>query len=95
MDHFENSIRERAYALWERDGRTMGQDEHYWSLAEQELRSGADAMVAASRKPRAKAAPKAPSEVVAEVLAKAPSKAAEAVKAAPRRRRAADTSARA
>ncbi|MFE1602465.1 DUF2934 domain-containing protein [Methylobacterium sp. ID0610] len=80
MDHCEHNIRERAYILWERDGRAMGRDEHYWTLAEQELRAAAPAVEEAPRtvaKPRAKAAPKPPS------------KAAAAVKAAPRRRRAA------
>ncbi|MFH6784327.1 MULTISPECIES: DUF2934 domain-containing protein [Methylobacterium] len=37
MDHVETSIRERAYALWERDGRAPGRAEHYWHLAEREL----------------------------------------------------------
>ncbi|ACA20628.1 conserved hypothetical protein [Methylobacterium sp. 4-46] len=82
MDHVENRIRERAYALWERDGRAMGRDAYYWDLAERELREAAPA--APARTPRAKAAPKVPG--------KAPSKAASAVKAAPRRRRAAGES---
>ena len=46
MDHIETRIRERAYALWERDGRLDGRDAHYWTLAEQELR-GASAAPAA------------------------------------------------
>ncbi|ACL61869.1 DUF2934 domain-containing protein [Methylobacterium nodulans] len=76
MDHFEHSIRERAYALWERDGCALGRDEYYWTLAEQELRQAAPAAEPAPvRTPRAKAP------------AKASSKAAAAAKAAPRRRR--------
>ncbi len=47
MDHIETSIRERAYALWERDGRRHGRDAHYWALAEQELRGASEAPVAA------------------------------------------------
>ncbi len=47
MDHIETSIRERAYALWERDGRRHGRDAHYWALAEQELRGTSEAPVAA------------------------------------------------
>ena len=48
MDHFETSIRERAYALWERDGRAPGRDEHYWFLAQQELRAAPPATAARS-----------------------------------------------
>lgn len=47
MDHIETSIRERAYALWERDGRRHGRDAHYWALAEQELRGTSEAPVVA------------------------------------------------
>ncbi len=47
MDHIETSIRERAYALWERDGRRHGRDAHYWALAEQELRGTSEVPVAA------------------------------------------------
>ncbi|BAQ48190.1 DUF2934 domain-containing protein [Methylobacterium aquaticum] len=43
MDHIETRIRERAYALWERDGRLDGRDAHYWTLAEQELRGASAA----------------------------------------------------
>ncbi|AWN52484.1 DUF2934 domain-containing protein [Methylobacterium sp. 17Sr1-1] len=95
MDHFETSIRERAYALWERDGRAPGRDEHYWRLAEQELtrpaappaEAPAAETVAAKpvRKPAARkpaAAKSAAAKVVAEV-------AEAAAKPAPRRRRAA------
>ncbi|WP_407525520.1 DUF2934 domain-containing protein [Methylobacterium oryzisoli] len=89
MDHFEHSVRERAYALWEQDGRTMGRDEHYWRLAEQELRQGAIVAEPVTVRPKAarattKSAAKAPVKAAAQVAAKA----AEAVKAAPKRRRA-------
>ena len=33
----EESIRERAYYLWEADGRPEGLDEHYWHLASSQL----------------------------------------------------------
>jgi hypothetical protein len=29
----DDAIRQRAYYLWESDGRPAGRDEHYWSLA--------------------------------------------------------------
>jgi hypothetical protein len=37
VDHSEHSVRERAYALWERDGCIPGRNEHYWNMAEREL----------------------------------------------------------
>ncbi|MDR5806472.1 DUF2934 domain-containing protein [Caballeronia sp. LZ001] len=33
----EEEVRERAYRLWEADGRCEGRDEHYWNLAIQLL----------------------------------------------------------
>lgn len=30
-------IRQRAYELWERDGRPEGRDQHHWTEAEQEI----------------------------------------------------------
>jgi hypothetical protein len=33
----EQAIRERAYALWEADGRPEGRDLDYWRKAEQEF----------------------------------------------------------
>ncbi|MGE7417406.1 DUF2934 domain-containing protein [Methylobacterium tarhaniae] len=91
MDHFETSIRERAYALWERDGRAPGRDEHYWLLAERELRTVTEAPAGAEdilakpvRKPAARkpATKSAAAKTVAEV-------AGAVAKPAPRRRRAA------
>jgi hypothetical protein len=96
MDHFETSIRERAYALWERDGRAPGRDEHYWRLAEQELAVQALPAVteapAAAEETTAKLArkPAARKPAAAKTAAKAVAEVAEAVaKPAPRRRRAA------
>jgi hypothetical protein len=33
----ESQIRERAYELWERDGRPEGAEEFYWRLAQEQL----------------------------------------------------------
>lgn len=30
---FEQTVREKAYELWERDGRQNGGEKHYWHLA--------------------------------------------------------------
>ncbi len=35
----ENAIRERAYHLWEADGRPDGRGDHYWHLASEEARN--------------------------------------------------------
>ena len=32
----DDAIRQRAYFLWEKDGRPEGRDEHYWHLAHDE-----------------------------------------------------------
>jgi hypothetical protein len=36
----EDQIRERAYALWELDGRPEGRSEDYWQQARQEFEAG-------------------------------------------------------
>lgn len=33
----ESQIREKAYELWERDGRPEGAEEFYWRLAQEQL----------------------------------------------------------
>jgi hypothetical protein len=38
-DGREDRVRERAYAIWEREGRPEGGAERHWSQAEQELRA--------------------------------------------------------
>jgi len=38
----EDRIRERAYALWEEDGRPEGRSEDYWNRARAELEAEAD-----------------------------------------------------
>ncbi|KMO11410.1 hypothetical protein SQ03_27185 [Methylobacterium platani JCM 14648] len=97
MDHVETSIRERAYALWERDGRAPGRDEHYWLLAERELRTVVEAPAAAEaivaepvRRPAARKPAASKSAAAKSPAAKTVAAMAEAVaKPAPRRRRAA------
>lgn len=38
----DDAIRQRAYYLWEADGRPEGSGEHYWSLAHHEAINGND-----------------------------------------------------
>jgi hypothetical protein len=35
----EKEIKNRAYEIWERNGRPEGKEDEFWQLAEQELRS--------------------------------------------------------
>ena len=42
----EQRVRERAHAVWEREGRPEGEAGRHWSLAEEELRSLGDAAAA-------------------------------------------------
>lgn len=75
----EDAIRQRAYYLWEADGRPDGRGDHYWHLA-------IDEMQRAAAKPAKPAAPKAekPAKVKAEEApkpAKAPRKSAKLVAA--------------
>jgi Protein of unknown function (DUF2934) len=35
----EQEIKNRAYEIWERNGRPKGKEEEFWRLAEQELRN--------------------------------------------------------
>jgi hypothetical protein len=37
MDTRRQQISERAYAIWEREGRPEGQAERYWHMAEAEI----------------------------------------------------------
>ena len=46
----EEAIRERAYALWEQDGRPEGRSLVHWSQAESEI--GAEQPAAAPSKPK-------------------------------------------
>ncbi len=45
------AISNRAYELWEKEGRREGNDQHYWFLAEQELREAAQRDGSANTKP--------------------------------------------
>ncbi len=68
----DDAIRQRAYYLWEADGRPEGRGEHYWHLAHEEATR---ALVAETATRTAKATRgKNPSEIPPEV--KASSKAA-------------------
>ena len=79
----EQRIRERAYELWERDGRAHGRADAHWHAAKLELTSAAPTGAAemievpAKAKSRRKAAPPAEVNPVTQ--------------AAPRRRRAPNT----
>ena len=77
---FEQKIRERAYQIWEQEGRVDGRAEQHWHMARFELTSAAD-MAAAD-------APVAAEPAKKSRRAKAPLAAAPVPAAAPRRRRA-------
>ena len=51
---FEQRVRERAYALWEREGRPFGRDAEHWRVSEEatlaDLRAAAPAKKAAKPK---------------------------------------------
>ena len=40
-DRNEDRIRERAYAIWEEEGRPDGEDLRHWNVAETEMRNEA------------------------------------------------------
>lgn len=52
----EQQVRERAYLIWEREGRPSGRDHEHWTMAEREIRAEEKAPPAESP-PAAKAAP--------------------------------------
>jgi hypothetical protein len=58
----EDAVRQRAYLIWEADGRPFGRDDHYWHLAMSEITTSAGA----TDKPKRAAA----SSVVEEKTAK-------------------------
>lgn len=75
MTDRESRVRERAYALWERDGKPHGRSVDYWLKAERELMpeplsKGPQARKPAARKTVAKANGKAPAAVKAAAKAK-------------------------
>jgi hypothetical protein len=61
----EERIKQRAYELWEADGRPHGQDAHHWARAERELTQGgagrASARAANGRAPNGAAKASRPS----------------------------------
>lgn len=86
----ENSVRERAYYIWEGEGRVFGRAEAHWLQAEAELRRTVPALEAEAvaapvkaAKPRASRAKAvqtpvtAPAKTVAKTVAKIAEKAAE------------------
>lgn len=46
----ENAVRDRAYLMWEADGRPDGRSEHYWGLAYAEATAPKRKRAAASGK---------------------------------------------
>lgn len=72
MELNETLVRERAYMIWEREGRLAGLADQYWLQAQAELAADT-APVAKPVKAKAKAAPKA--------AAKAPARAKKAPRA--------------
>lgn len=73
----EDAIRQRAYFMWEADGRPEGRGDHYWHLAHEEATR---VLIDETTSRTAKATRgKNPSQMPAEVKAKAkPAKKAEA-----------------
>jgi len=70
----EDAIRQRAYFMWEADGRPEGRGDHYWHLAHQEATR---LLVEETASRTAKATRgRNPSEMPAEVKAKAKAKTA-------------------
>jgi hypothetical protein len=77
-DDFEKLVRERAYQLWEQEGRCDGRAEEHWHAAHRELASRSEAPPAApanepaapasgAKRPRRRTA--APAAVAAETIA--------------------------
>ena len=65
MTQIDNLIRERAYAIWEREGRPEGRERQHWEQAAREiLAAGESARTSQKAKP-GKAPPKARSRKAA------------------------------
>jgi hypothetical protein len=69
-------LRERAYALWEREGRPEGDAARHWAQAEEELR--AEAPVVEATRTAGDAASTAGTETWSEPMAEAPGAAGQA-----------------
>jgi hypothetical protein len=63
----QDQIQQRAYELWHQDGRPEGRDQHYWYLAERDLRESAPSTL---KKMPAGPAPQAPGAFSAAAEAK-------------------------
>jgi len=85
----DEQLRQRAYMIWESEGRPEGMEAQHWARAERELvEEGAAAVPAAAASPprRKASAAKAPVDPVATAPAKT-KPASAAPKAAPRRKK--------
>lgn len=76
-DEKQHRIRQRAHAIWERQGRPDGAEHDHWHQASQEI----DAEDAAPKKPASRAKPAA-AKVTKAAAPKAPAKAPAAKKPA-------------
>ena len=80
----DEAIRDRAYAIWEREGRPQGRERDHWLQARWEL-SGEEAKAAAAPKPAAKA--RKPAAKARKPAAKARKPAAKVGRGAGRRKK--------
>jgi len=80
----EEAIRQRAYMIWEADGRQHGRDDHYWGLAQAEAAQQLAAATATkvAKATKAKPANDAPAAVKKTKAVKATVKAGTAKKPA-------------
>jgi len=65
MTHIDTLIRERAYAIWEREGRPEGRERQHWERAAREILAAGEAAKASQKAKPGKAAPKARSHKAA------------------------------
>ena len=77
----EDAIRQRAYYLWENDGRPDGRSDHYWQLALEEATAAMDtaaqaksAKLARASKPAKAEAPAKPKKAAARKVDDKPAK---------------------
>jgi hypothetical protein len=73
---WQHKLRERAYALWEREGRPEGGAARHWAQAEEELR--AEAPVVEATRTAGDAASTAGTETWSDPMAEAPGTAGQA-----------------
>jgi hypothetical protein len=66
----EDRIRQRAYEIWEREGRPHGEDLKHWLQAFQEIVASVETDGQAARKPRAAKAAGAPAKQKSAAKAK-------------------------